>query len=246
MVLAQAPSVDSRLPLYQQLREGFVATIAEGLWKPGDAIPAEDELAVRHGVAVGTVRKAIEGLVGEGLLERRQGRGTFVRRADFGSALARFFRMTDAAGQSIRPQARILARDILPADGETAERLGLMAGDPVIGLRRLRLADGVAILAEEIRLDHKAFGPLADLALTDFGDLLYPLYERICGRVVATARETIRFQPLSAPMAEALELPLDRAAVVIERVAFGFDGNPLEFRRSYGPADRFSYSIDIR
>ena len=154
--------------------------------------------------------------------------------------------MTDAAGRPIRPQARILARDILPADAETAERLGLMAGDPVIGLRRLRLVDGVAILAEEIRLDHKAFGLLADLALTDFGDLLYPLYERICGRVVATARETIRFQPLSAPMAEALGLPLDRAAVVIERVAFGFDGNPLEFRRSYGPADRFSYSIDIR
>ena len=246
MVVAQAHSVDTRLPLYQQLREGFVAAIAGGQWMPGDAIPAEDELAARHGVAVGTVRKAIEGLVGEGLLERRQGRGTFVRRADFGNALARFFRMTDGTGQPIRPRARILARAVEPADAETARHLGLGEGDPVIALRRLRLVDDMPILAEEIRLDLAAFGPIATLAPDAFGDLLYPLYEQTCGLVVASARETIRFQPLPAVMAEALGRLAGEGAAVIERVACGFDGHPLEFRRSFGPADRFSYSIDIR
>jgi GntR family transcriptional regulator len=246
MALAQAHSVDSRLPLYQQLREGFVAAIAEGVWKPGETIPAEDELAARHGVAVGTVRKAIEGLVGEGLLERRQGRGTFVRRADFGNALARFFRMTDEAGRPMRPQARILSRDVVPADADTAARLGLAAGASVIALRRLRLVEGVPILAEEIWLEAKAFRPIVELDAGDFGDLLYPLYESACGQVVASARETIRFQPLPPAMAEALGRLTGHPGAVIERLALGFDGQPLEFRRSYGPAERFSYSIDIR
>jgi GntR family transcriptional regulator len=246
MTRTQAPTLDERLPRYQQLRDLFVAAVSDGHWRPGEAIPAEDVLAATHGVAVGTVRKALAGLVAEGMLERKQGRGTFVRRGNFGNALARFFRMTDENGRPIRPASRILARAVLPATAEVAEHLGVADGTEVIGLTRLRLAEGVPILAEEVRLRRDDFAPLLELKTDEFGDLLYPLYERVCGKVVASARETIRFAVPPENLAGILGLATGTPAVVIDRVAYGFDNAPLEFRRSYGPAERFSYSIDIR
>ena len=73
---------DQRLPIYQRLKDALAARIAKGEWKPGEAIPPESQLAEEHQVAVGTMRKAIEGLVLDGLVERRQGLlGTDVRLA---------------------------------------------------------------------------------------------------------------------------------------------------------------------
>jgi len=63
---------DSRLPRYQRLRDELASRIAERRWQPGDAIPTEQELAQSFDLAVGTVRKAIDLLVAEGLLEALQ------------------------------------------------------------------------------------------------------------------------------------------------------------------------------
>ena len=82
---------DERLPLYQRLRDEMLEKITLGEWHPDEAIPPESELTRTYGVAVGTVRKAVETLVAEGLLERNQGRGTFVRRPSFDASLFRFF-----------------------------------------------------------------------------------------------------------------------------------------------------------
>ena len=246
MTTALPPTLDDRLPRYQQLRDLFAAAVADGRWRPGEAIPPEDSLAATHEVAVGTVRKALAVLVAEGMLERRQGRGTFVRRGSFGNALARFFRMTDAKGRPMRPVPRILSRQVLPASAEVAEHLGVADGAPIIALTRLRLVYGAPLLFEEVHLPRDPFAPLMDLPFAEFGDLLYPLYETACGKVVASARETIRFGMPPAAAAAALGIDAGVPTAIIDRVAFGFDQAPLEFRRSYGPAERFSYSIDIR
>src|ERR1700759_5067067 len=64
---------DPRLPLYQRLKEEFSRCIGDQRWVPGVPIPAESELAASFGVAVGTVRKAVDHLVADGLLQRYQG-----------------------------------------------------------------------------------------------------------------------------------------------------------------------------
>src|SRR5260370_38657148 len=79
-------NLDLRLPLYQRLRDTLAAAVAEGQWRPGDAIPSEADLAKRHGVAIGTVRKAVDQLLADGVLDRQQGRGTFVKRAGFNAS----------------------------------------------------------------------------------------------------------------------------------------------------------------
>ncbi len=240
-----SPRHDERLPIYQRLKDDLAARIAQGEWRPGDAIPAESELATRHGVAVGTVRKAIEGLVQQGWLERRQGRGTFVRRAEFGNALFRFFRLTDAGGRPLRPEGRLLARRAGIA-GAAADGLRLRRGDRVLWLSRLRLVDGQPLLLEEIALPLPRFERIAALPVEVFRDLLYPMYEREAGQVVARAHEHISFGRADEAAAEHLGVRRGSPVAVIDRVAFGFDDRALEWRRSQGPAERFGYDIDIR
>ena len=180
-------SSDSRLPLYQRLRDELAARISSQHWRPGDLIPSESELASSHGVSIGTVRKAIDSLVSEGLLERQQGRGTYVRRARFNSSLFRFFRFQSETGERKVPQARILKLTVLPAPSAVTSVLRLREGEPVINISRLRMIDGEPLLAEEIWLEKSRFEALLGVAPDAFGDLLYPLYEERCGQMVATA-----------------------------------------------------------
>ena len=116
-------ALDDRLPRYQRLRDDLAARINRNEWRPGDLIPSEAELGAYYGVAIGTVRKAIDQLVSDGVLERQQGRGTFVRRARFNSSLFRFFRFQSESGERRVPQSRILRRKAMPATTAVASAL---------------------------------------------------------------------------------------------------------------------------
>ncbi|RYP57051.1 hypothetical protein DL771_011514 [Monosporascus sp. 5C6A] len=101
---------DLRLPRYQQLRDDLAAQIAQQHWRPGDAIPTEAELAKTYNVAVGTVRKAVDVLVAEGLLERFQGRGTVK------AASGAFLRAASSSGTCWMPRRhRLQACRLKPA-----------------------------------------------------------------------------------------------------------------------------------
>ncbi|MCJ2046719.1 GntR family transcriptional regulator [Methylobacterium sp. J-078] len=242
-LLAEA---DPRLSRYQQLRDVIVARIVDGQWRAGAAIPTEAELSRDAGVAVGTVRKAIDLLVAEGILDRVQGRGTFVRRPSLDRSLFRFFRLTDDSGRQAVPRARILGRTLAPCPVEAARALGLPEGIPALRLDRLRLDGETPLLVEEIWLDAERFAPLVDLAVVDFGDLLYPLYERLCGEVVAMADETLTASGATPAQARILGLRAGAPVMVIDRIARGYDRHPVEWRRSHGAADRFRYRVEIR
>jgi GntR family transcriptional regulator len=237
---------DRRLPLYQRLRDQIAGEITRNVWGPGVAIPTEAELAQTHKVAVGTVRKAIDLLVFEGLIERSQGRGTYVRRPSFNSSLFRFFRFQGPDGTRQVPESRILNRDRRPGPTEATRALGLADGTELLHLNRLRLIDHRPVLAEEIWLPAARFAALMTLAPDAFGDLLYPLYEQYCQTVVASARETLSVAAVEPDAARLLGIAPGTPIVAIERLALGYDDQPLEWRRSVGPADQFRYQIEIR
>lgn len=237
---------DERLPLYQRLRDELGARIASQQWRPGEAIPTEAELVKQFSASVGTVRKAIDMLVAEGMLERFQGRGTFVRRARFDSSLFRFFRFQKESGERQVPQGRILLREVMSAPSAVAAALRLPPDAEVIHLSRLRMLDGKPLLAEAIWLPKDKFAALLDLDTAQFGDLLYPLYEERCGQVVASAEEDLTAEPVDEVHARLLQLPIGAPVIVVERTALGYDRQPLEWRRSRGPADQFRYHVEIR
>ncbi len=232
------------LPLYRRLYETFAGMIAGGAWKPGDSLPAETEIARAYRMAAGTVRRAMDELVGNGLVERRQGLGTFVHRPNFDNAMLRFFRFRDAAGEAFVPESRIVSRGLADCQGPAAEALGLVGGQ-AIHLVRHRLWEGAVRLIEDIHLPPDRFAPLLAVSPADVGPLLYPAYERLCGQVVFAIDEKIAMTEAGADDAATLGLSPGDLVFRIERVARDATGAAIEWRVSRGDARRFRYQVSV-
>src|SRR6056297_1884889 len=97
-------------PLHRQLRDLMLARIESGEWSPGTFLPSETRLAEEYGVAVGTLRKALLDMAAEGLVLRRQGKGTVVSSHDSDAVLFRFFNLRRADGTTFHPESRVLNR----------------------------------------------------------------------------------------------------------------------------------------
>ncbi|TBU80794.1 GntR family transcriptional regulator [Pseudomonas daroniae] len=236
---------DERLPLYQRLREEMLAKIAAGEWSPGEPIPTEAELTRLYGVAIGTVRKAVDTLVSEGLLLRSQGRGTFVRRPNFDASLFRFFRQVNASGGREVPSSRILSKALQKPSRDVAAALALGSGEQVLRMERLRVIEDRTLFHEEIWLPASRFIVLLDIDSATFGDLLYPFYEKQCGQCIASARETLTVGTADDTIADTLAVEPGTPIVMIERIALGYDRSPLEYRLSRAAAEGFRYQIEI-
>lgn len=233
---------DSRLPAYMRLRDRIAARIAAGEWSTEDALPSENALARDSGFSVGTVRKALQQLVSEGLLERHQGAGTFLRKPAFEPTLFRFFALQgEDRAQSI-PVSRLIARSVLNAPAEIAAVLG--SGD-CIRIDRLRLLQDTPILTEEIWLPRARFDGIETVAEAEIGPLLYPYYLERFGVFVARAEDEVSFAKPPAAISKRLRLAAGEFVAVIERTAFALDGSAIEWRRAMGPARSFRYRSRI-
>src|ERR1051326_5763928 len=182
---------DPRLPRYQQIRDQIARAIAQREWGPGEAIPTENELAKAHGVAIGTVRKAIDLLVSESLVERVHGKGTFVRRPTFSNSLFRFFRYFSDDGETLMPGGLIQDRKQVIPPEEVRKALSLRANQEAIQMRRLRTLGHKVVLVEDIWLPADKFPGFLDLDTTSLEPLLYPAYETLYNVLIVRAEETL-------------------------------------------------------
>lgn len=221
------------------LRERVIA----GEWPSGTPLPAETRLAEEHGVALGTLRRALELLVEQGLIERLHGKGTFVRSGLAGAPMMRFFRF--GAGDGEVPRSRIVSRQHLVASAEVARRLEVGPGSPVLRLHRLRSLGDRPCLFEEIWLPLPLFAPLDGIPTAEWGDLLYPFFADRCGVSVARVTDEIGFAPLTAPQARALDLAPGHAGVVVTRQARDIAGRCVELRVTRADAGAFHYVVSI-
>ncbi|WP_159992739.1 GntR family transcriptional regulator [Roseomonas sp. 18066] len=236
-------ATDPRLPLHARLRDALARRLAAGEWPPGTALPAESRLALEYGVALATMRRALGHLGQEGLVERRQGRGTFSRQARAATSMLRFFLLShaDEGSGAILPESRVVAGGPGPLPDEVAARLGRAPGSPGLGLERLRYWGGEALLSETIHLPLPEAAPLLDLPLEDYGALLYPLMAARCGLSVVRVEDEVSVGRASAPVAFALGLPVGEPVILVSRIAFDAAGRPIETRIARGRADRFRY-----
>ncbi|SFC37687.1 GntR family transcriptional regulator [Tropicimonas isoalkanivorans] len=233
---------DSRLPAYLRLRDRIAERIAAGEWTAEDALPSENILSREEGLSVGTVRKALQQLVAEGLLERRQGAGTFLRKPAFEPTLFRFFALQGADRTKTIPVSRLVARSVQNAPEEAAEVLGTT---DCIRIDRVRLLQDQPILSEEIWLPRERFEGIETVPEVEIGPLLYPFYLERFGAFVAHAEDEVSFASPPKAVAKRLGLAAGEFVAVIERTAFGLDGRPIEWRRSMGPARSFRYRSRI-
>lgn len=240
--MAQATAIsDARLPAYVRLRDQMAARIASSEWAPGVALPSENMLAREHNLSVGTVRRSIQQLVGEGLLERRQGAGTYLRKPAFDATLFRFFQVHDGSGQTI-PQSRLFVRVAERASDSVAAILGTR---DVLRIERLRSLGGRPLLSEEIFIPADRFRGFETLDEDELGPLLYPVYLERFGVFVARAEDEVSFGEADAITARRLDVATGDPIAIIERTAFAMDGTPIEWRVACGSARRFRYCSRI-
>lgn len=233
------------LSRYAELATDLRARILRGQWEPGQALIAETELARTYGVALGTMRQAIALLVDQGLLERRHGKGTFVKAGLGGASMLRFFRFRRSDSSST-PTSRILSRKQIQADATASEAFAVEEGAPVLALERLRSIAGQPCLLEAIVLPLPLFEPLASSDPQDWGDFLYPEYQRRCGVVVHRAEDQLSFSTLSAPAARRLGLTKGHPCVRVRRRAHDLAGRCVELRTTLGDAFDFEYTAHVR
>lgn len=236
---------------YGRIAAQLQRKIVAGDWPPGTAIPAESALAVEFGIALGTIRQAIAVLVQEGLLERVQGRGTFVRNGLTGGSMMRFFRFRDDSGAGSDagmpvPRSEILSCRRVRLDKALADLFGLDANAHGLAISRRRWLDDKPRLFESIWLPLPRFEPLRQLPKAEWGDLLYPLFGTQCGITIHRAVDEVTFRPLAADEAAQLDLPDGHPCALVTRRAFDLQGNCVEYRQTRGDAYAFRYRADIR
>lgn len=232
-----------KLPRYEQVRWQIQKLLVNSQWMIEEPIPTEQEFANMYSVSVGTVRKAVQCLVEDGLLVKLQGKGTFLKQPNFDSSLMRFFRLRNKQGDYVRPKGDVKKLMIVDAIPEINKKLELADDAKLIYIERIRSNENIVVLSERIWLSAELFSVLKDVAIQNFGNLLYPFYYQECGQFVSSAVEQLSFE--TQVQDQYLKNNLTDPLVRVCRIAKNIEGNAIEYRESFGFAEDFNYEISL-
>ncbi len=230
-------------PLYRQVRDVLVKRIVDGVWKPGDVLPNEFDIAADLGVSQGTVRKALDELEAEKFVLRRQGKGTFVASHDEARILFQFFKLIPDSGDGEFPDSRILGVAVETADARAAAALHLRVGARVVRIERLRSLAGRICIFERILLPRALFSGIEKRELPNN---LYELYRSDFGVTIVRASEKLKAIAATRREANHLGLKTSEPLLSVDRTAFAADGRPVEWRVSLCQTDMLHYLSDLR
>ena len=156
----------SKDPLYLQVRDSLAKRIGAGEWKPHDMLPNEIELARELGVSAGTARKALDVLEADGLIIRRQGKGTQVADLDSLDYVGRYTLLVDVDGARLLGQVHATFFDRGLADVDEQARLKVGPHAQVIRMTRVRTQAGVPFMIEAVRMPADLLEGISDAELS--------------------------------------------------------------------------------
>ncbi|WP_448061471.1 GntR family transcriptional regulator [Cellulomonas hominis] len=234
------PPEQAPMHKYLGVRDYLRALVADGL-PVGAAIPSERALCERFGVSRMTVRQAVDALVTEGVLERAQGRGTFVAapRFDFEMRLTTFGEEMTSRGMV--PSTTVLTADVLAAPADIAAHLGVDRHAPVSHLYRVRLADGTPMAIEELWVPVALAPGLLDDGVP--ASIYEALRER--GYPPEWGEDTISASEATAHEASLLAMGPSLAVLRAERRTYSGDVACMVSRVCYR-GDRYSLWVPLR
>jgi len=231
------------LPLYHQVAGVLRQRIEDGIYPVGGKLLSEDELAAEFEVSRATIRQAVGELVMEGLVVRRQGRGTYVEKRDT-NVLQQRFRgsLGDLINESSRAKTRNLdvAHDA-PIPSHIAEVLQLDSPAGTI-VKRTRIMDG------------QPFALTITYLPPDLGKTLTParlrrraLMELLMdtGISLSSASQSIRAQLADLDVCAQIDVELGAAVLFVERIVHDSAGRPVEYVRSWYRGDRYEYAVTL-
>jgi len=231
-----------RTPLFEAVGAELKREIAAGRFSETEVLPGERELSQMLDVSRTTLRRAIAGLVDEGVLAHRHGAGTFIRRnpPHVEQPLSRLTSFTeDMRLRGLAASSRVIERGAFLPTPEEAMMLGVGPGESIYRLARLRLADGVPMAID------RAAVPMRFVAgAQPADDSLYAALESAGFRPVR-ALQRLRAVIIGPAEAALLEVATGSAALDIQRIAYIADGRCVEFTRSFYRSDTFDFVAEL-
>jgi GntR family transcriptional regulator len=233
----------SPIPLYLQIRESLAERIRKGELKPGSKIAGERELSAVYRVSRMTARQALSTLEREGLIHRRRGGGTYVAEPKIEQEVSRLRSFTEQMQRSgLRPGARLLFKEEVPAGQRLAESLQINTGEPLCHVMRLRTGNGQPIALENSYFPLRRFPGIINADLE--GRSIYRIMEEDYG--IRPVRATQQLEPVAANAFESSHLEVAQGAplMLIERIAYAANGVAVEFAKDVYRGDRSRFVMD--
>lgn len=219
-------------PLYREVKRGLIGAIENGRLAAGIALPSEAELSRMFGVSIGTIRRAVDELVAEHIVVRRQGKGTFVAVHNADRFLFQFFHVERSDGLRVYPQVEFLSYERIRIDDEAAEALGVRSGEPGIQIEnRLRL-QGSPVIYDRLVVPGLLFKGLNEKRFRERPSTIYHLYQTEFGITVTRAQERARAIAADRTTSRVLGVALGSPVMEVRRTALTFGDKPVEFRVS--------------
>lgn len=234
--------LQSPTPLYHQLKEYILEKIEGGDWQPGYRVPSETELALQFQVSRATVRQAIQLLANQGLVEKRQGSGTFVGRPKVAHNLKLMVNDAEEVrnrGGEIRYELHSMLLKEPPQ--YAANRLEMASGERAYEVTRTLIADGEPLMLITLWLPEALFPDLPEHGMGPRSMMhILPEY----GHQIAHQHKELEIALLDDHEAALLGVATGAPALLMTYVNYLSDRTPLEFRRTYVRGDRCKYYVD--
>ena len=233
------------IPLYHQLKEIFLEKIVNGEWQPGEVVPSEEALCTQYGVSRGPLRQALGQLVREGLMSRKQGKGTWVLPPKIELGLGGLYSFTTLIEQKglMKASTRLLSLDTTLATGGVASKLALTDGEPVVKMRRLRLGEDEPLILETVWVPEQICPGLTEAELESA-----PLYTILSTRYgVPLLRANQFFEPVVADEYEAEVLRIAKGAPVLllQNITYTTRDQPVVLSKAIMRGDRVRYYVEL-
>ncbi len=238
-----------RAPLYQRVATQLRAAISNGRIPAGAQLPSEDELALHFGISLITVRSALKELQDTGLIERRQGRGTFVRQArprpaEWGLGSVHDLVMT---GRLTTVNVLRCAKD--PSPAWARDIMDVPAPERLLHVRITRNQHGQPLMMTDAWFPSAVAERLVrpDLAsLFAASPLLIEVVERLTGDIVVDMQQTMTAGLATKDVARIINVPPGSPVLIVNRVNRTGDGRLLQIARSHYRTDDVAYSIHLK
>ncbi|MBP2622329.1 GntR family transcriptional regulator [Streptococcus oricebi] len=229
------------LPAYIKIHDQIKKEIDDQVWKIGQRLPSERDLAEHFEVSRMTLRQAITLLVEEGVLERRVGSGTFVastRVQEKMRGTTSFTEIIKAQGKT--PSSQLISyRRTLPSKQEV-EKLGLKKTDNIIRMERVRYADQVPVVYEVASVPEKFIKNFKKEEVTShFFQTL-----QAHGYKIGKSQQTIYARLAKEQIAQYLEIPKGQAILGLTQISYLDDGTAFEYVKSQYVGERFEFYLE--
>lgn len=236
--------LESGVPKYIQISQWLVEMIQKGRFTPKDKLPSESKLSELFQVNRNTVRQAIADLVTKGLIQKKNGVGSFVLARPFQPVRYTLQNISSFTDDMIRmgvtPQTKLLHKSVVEAPPEVADQLMLGGEKRAILTERLRLGNQVPLVIERSYLPYQEFKDLLKMRLTGS---LYHLLTRKFHVKLERSIQTFRAVLLTGKDARLLKVPARSPGIFLESIIYDARNIPVEALHAYHRGDQYVFEV---